>query len=254
MIKAAFFDIDGTLLSFKTHKVSEGTKRAFARLHSVGIRTFLSSGRPQCLIPAMPLHFDAHITMNGALVYTPTETLISHPIPKSDTEAWLDIARRKRLCTMIFERDSMIATQLNDTGLRLREQLAFPMPPVVDIDQIEDIVAYQIIALMPSEMDAAVAAVMPGCRMPRWHPAFTDIVAMGNDKSKGMAAVCDHFNIDQADTIAFGDGANDIEMLQWAGIGIAMGNADPTVKESADMVTTDVDHEGIENAIDKLLR
>ena len=45
MIKAAFFDIDGTLLSFKTHKVSEGTKEAFAQLQANGIKTFISSGR-----------------------------------------------------------------------------------------------------------------------------------------------------------------------------------------------------------------
>ena len=59
--------------------------------------------------------------------------------------------------------------------------------------------------------------------------------------------------IEQAETIAFGDGANDIEMLQWAGIGIAMGNAADTVKDAADMVTTDVDNEGIEHAVNEIL-
>lgn len=46
MIKAAFFDLDGTLVSFKTHQVSEGTIRAFDRMHALGIRTFLSTGAP----------------------------------------------------------------------------------------------------------------------------------------------------------------------------------------------------------------
>ena len=65
--------------------------------------------------------------------------------------------------------------------------------------------------------------------------------------------ICKHYGIRREETIAFGDGANDIEMLEWAGIGVAMGNAADTVKAHADHVTTDVDHEGIETAINNLL-
>ena len=68
-----------------------------------------------------------------------------------------------------------------------------------------------------------------------------------------MHLLCQHFGIRQEETIAFGDGGNDIDMLQWAGIGIAMGNASDEVKKAADWVTTDVDHEGIEHAISHFL-
>ena len=138
--------------------------------------------------------------------------------------------------------------------MRLRDQLEFQMPPVVDIDAMRDSQAFQIIALMPPANDAEVSALMPQCRLPRWHPAFTDIVSSANSKASGMEAICRHYGIRQEDTIAFGDGGNDIDMLQWAGIGIAMGNADDTVKQAADMVTTSVDDEGIEHAIDILLK
>ena len=90
VIRAAFFDIDGTLLSFSTHRVSEGTVRAFDTLHSHGVRTFLSTGRPMIIVPPMPLSFEASITMNGALVFTPTETLLRNPVPAADLDAWLD--------------------------------------------------------------------------------------------------------------------------------------------------------------------
>lgn len=252
MIKAAFFDIDGTLLSFATHRVSEGTIRAFDRLHSHGVRTFISSGRPMVLIPDMPVSFEAFITMNGGLVFTPEETLLSNPIPTDDLNAWIDFAKQLNICTMVFTSDGMMLSQPNDIGMKLRDQLDFTMPPVVDIDYMRHCTAYQIIALMPDSLDAKVAAFLPHCRLPRWHPAFTDIVAQNNSKAAGMEAVCRHFGISQHETIAFGDGANDIEMLQWAHIGIAMGNAEQTVKQHADFVTTDVDHEGIEQAIIKL--
>ena len=108
MIKAAFFDIDGTLLSFKTHRVSEGTVRAFRTLHNNGVRTFISSGRPMILIPEMPVSFDAYITMNGGLVFTSEgKVLLSNPIPHEDSESWLDFAKQHNLCTMVFTKDGM---------------------------------------------------------------------------------------------------------------------------------------------------
>lgn len=255
MIKAAFFDIDGTLLSFTTHRVSEGTVRAFARLHEAGVRTFLSTGRPMVLVPDMPVTFEAYITMNGALVFTPEperHVLLSNPVPDDDYNAWLNHAKRLGLCTMVFTENGMMLAQPNEIGMKLRDQLEFPLPPIVDIDDMRSSQAFQIIALMPSTSDAKVAALMPQCRLPRWHPAFTDIVNGANSKSSGMEAICRHYGIRQEETIAFGDGGNDIDMLRWAGIGIAMGNADDTVKQAADMVTTTVDDEGIENAIKEL--
>lgn len=253
MIKAAFFDIDGTLLSFTTHRVSPGTVRAFQRMHRSGIRTFLSTGRPDVLIPQMPVTFEAKITMNGGLVFTPQDTLLSNPILDNELQAWLDIAKDNHLCTMIFTKDNMFLAQPNEVGLKLRNQLEFEMPPVVDIDRMRTETVYQIIAIMPGEMDATVADRLPNCRLPRWHPYFTDIVALDNSKARGMEAVCRHFGIRQEETLAFGDGANDIEMLEWAAIGVAMGNADDKVKAHADRVTTDVDNEGIETAINEIL-
>lgn len=253
MIQAAFFDIDGTLLSFNTHKVSPGTIRAFGKLHSAGIRTFLSTGRPKVLIPALPVAFEGHITMNGGHVFVGSETLLSNPIPTDDYNHWLDYAGRHNICTMAFDRETMAVAQVSETGYAIQRQLDMPMPPICTIDHMRTMEAYQVIALMPPSDDAAVAAILPHCRLPRWHQLFTDIVADGNSKASGMEAICSHFGINPADTIAFGDGGNDIEMLQWAGIGIAMGNAADNVKQAADMVTTDVDHEGIENAVNKLL-
>lgn len=254
MIKAAFFDIDGTLLSFTTHRVSKGTVRAFEKLHQAGVRTFLSTGRPEVLIPEMPISFEGKITMNGGLVFTPEKVLLSNPISDKELQVWLNIANDKHLCTMVFTRNNMFLAQPNEIGLKLRNQLEFEMPPVVDIDRMRSETVYQIIAIMPGEMDAMVADVLPHCRLPRWHPYFTDIVAHDNSKARGMEAICQHYGIRQEETIAFGDGANDIEMLEWAGIGIAMGNADEAVKKHADRVTTDVDNEGIENAVNEILR
>ena len=107
MIRAAFFDIDGTLLSFKTHKVSEGTIRAFDSLHRKGIRTFISSGRPMVLIPEMPVSFDGYVTMNGGYCFVGDKVLLQRPIPQQETDRWLRYADKEGICTMIFTEHEM---------------------------------------------------------------------------------------------------------------------------------------------------
>ena len=87
--------------------------------------------------------------------------------------------------------------------------------------------------------------------MGRWHPAFVDVTAKGNTKQKGIDEIIRHFGIRLEDTIAFGDGGNDISMLRHAGIGIAMGNAADHVKAAADYVTDTVDNDGIAKAIEQ---
>ncbi|MDE6867429.1 MAG: HAD hydrolase family protein, partial [Muribaculaceae bacterium] len=69
------------------------------------------------------------------------------------------------------------------------------------------------------------------------------------DKSRGLQAMADHFGFDMSETMAFGDGSNDIGMLKAAGIGVAMGNAAPEVKAAADYVTTNDSDHGIVNAL-----
>ena len=253
MIKAAFFDIDGTLLSFKTHQVSPGTIRAFQALHEQGVLTFIASGRPKVLIPDMPVSFDGYVTMNGGYCFVGDQVLLRNPIPQGETDRWLHYAQDNGLCTMLFTEHEMAINTLDDpVANAIHRQLEFEMPPLRPIEEMYGSEVFQIIAVMPAERDAEVLELLPHCRLPRWHPQFSDLVHMDNSKAVGIECVLNHFGIGCEECIAFGDGGNDIEMLQWAGTGVAMGNAADEVKAAADMVTTDVDNEGIENAINKL--
>ena len=253
MIKAAFFDIDGTLFSFKTHQVSSGTVRAFDALHAQGVRTFISSGRPKVLIPDLPVSFDGYVTMNGGYCFVDNHILLKNPIPQEETDRWLHYAQDHGLCTMLFTEHEMAVNTLSDpVANAIREQLEFEMPPLVPIDKMYGSEVFQIIAVMPASRDAEVLEMLPHCRLPRWHPQFSDLVHMDNSKAVGIQSVLSHFGIDRSECIAFGDGGNDIEMLEYCGIGVAMGNADDTVKAHADYITTSVDDEGIEQALQTL--
>ena len=254
MIKAVFFDIDGTLLSFETHRVSQGTVEAFRILHSKGIRTFISSGRPKVLIPPMPVGFEGYVTMNGGYCYVGNDVVLRNPIPQDETDRWLDYAIRNNLCTMIFTEHEMFVNRLDDpVGNAIRNQLEFTMPPQLDTALMKGRETYQIIAIMPPEKDAEVVEMLPHCRLPRWHPGFSDLVNHTNSKAAGIAAVLEHVGIRREECMAFGDGGNDVEMLEYCGIGVAMGNASDEVKRHADYVTASVDEEGILEAVRKLV-
>ena len=79
----------------------------------------------------------------------------------------------------------------------------------------------------------------------RWTEEFADMIPLEGGKPVGMQKILDYYGIDQKDTIAFGDGGNDMTMLEFAEIGVAMGNANDEVKSHADYVTDTSENDGI---------
>ena len=86
------------------------------------------------------------------------------------------------------------------------------------------------------------------CKITRWCPFGIDIISKTGGKVTGIKKMLEHYGITEQEIIAFGDAENDLDMIEFAGIGVAMGNAKDEVKAVADYVTTDVDENGIWNA------
>ncbi|WP_197053520.1 HAD hydrolase family protein [Sphingobacterium sp. T2] len=128
--------------------------------------------------------------------------------------------------------------------------LNLPVPPPVDLTKVDIHSVLQTnIFLGPEEEKEFMAKVMPNSLSSRWSPLFADVNPKGQSKKVGIDIFCQHFGIERSQTMAFGDGGNDITMLEHVGIGIAMGNANPEVKAIADYITDDVDSDGIWNAL-----
>ena len=136
----------------------------------------------------------------------------------------------------------MFVTEVNDRVQAVSDLIEIPVPPVASIEE-----AY-FTAEEEKETDI-FGKVLTHCEPMRWYPLFADIIARGNSKSTGIDKVLEYFDINLKDTMAFGDGGNDIPMLKHVATGIAMGNAEPHVKAVADYVTTSVDEDGIANAL-----
>lgn len=252
MIKCIFFDIDGTLLSFKTHQVSPGTIQAFDRLHRSGIRTFISSGRPQSLLPSFPVSFDGYILMNGGYCFVGDKVLVRNPIHPQDREAWLNHVRQRGKVTMAFSDKEMFLSGMNDTCREIDRQMGIPEPPFCSLEKMRDMEVFQFIAIQGADEDQEVLNMLPHSRLPRWHNLFSDLIPKESSKAVGIDHIIRHLGISRDEAMAFGDGNNDIEMLDFVGLGVAMGNAAETVKNHADYVTTTVDEEGILTALENL--
>ena len=130
-------------------------------------------------------------------------------------------------------------------------QLALPLPEPVPLDQILGQKIYQMTAFYTKEEELAAGdRFFSGLEVMRWHPAFVDVIAPSGGKDRGIDAVIEHFGFGLSETMAFGDGENDLPMIRHAHIGVALGNADEWVKSQADYVTDTVDEDGVLTALE----
>lgn len=251
-IDAVFFDIDGTLLSFNTHEVSASTEEAIAQLQEKGIKTILSTGRSINSIDHVKyLNFDGYITFNGGYCVTKEgEVLFKKVIDPNDIKAVVEYANQYQLSfSFMSEKDITIHNVTEDIE-GMYAHLNLPVPKLFDSSKAElDTILQTNIFLGPEEEKIFMTDVMPNSLASRWSPLFADVNPKGQSKQVGIDIFCNYFGIDLSNTMAFGDGGNDITMLQHVNIGVAMGNANPEVKAIADYVTDDVDSDGIWNAL-----
>jgi len=251
-IKAVFFDIDGTLLSFKTHEVSPSTEEAIAQLQAKGIKTILSTGRAITSIDHVKyLNFDGYITFNGGYcVSQEGHILLKKTIDPRDIKALLNYAKQQPLSFSLMSEQEITIHDVTPGIAGMYAHLNLPVPKPVDIENVDPASILQTnIFISPDEEKDFMAGIMPNSLASRWTPLFADVNPAGQSKKVGIDIFCKHFGIDLAHTMAFGDGGNDITMLQHVNLGIAMGNANPEVKAIADYVTDDVDSDGIWNAL-----
>ena len=257
MTKALFFDVDGTLVSFNTHRIPQSAVDALAEAKRRGAMVFISTGRPMRLInnlDAIQHLVDGYITANGACYSVGGEVIACREIPNPEARALTGAAEREGFSMLVVGESRLtVVNDGADVDRYFRQMLA-----VSDLGEgtaLTDVLAERIVQLTPIIDEAAERRLMPllpSCVSARWFPAFTDITARGADKGTALMTVAAHLGIDREDTVAFGDGGNDKSILQAAGTGVAMGNAPDDVKAVADYVTASVDEDGIARALEQL--
>ncbi|MCH9276299.1 Cof-type HAD-IIB family hydrolase [Bifidobacterium amazonense] len=256
-IRAAFFDIDGTLTSFVTHIVPDSTVRALHMLQDRGVRVFICTGRAPShmtvVLDMIPVHFDGIVGLNGQYCFDDTGFLEKESLDPDDIATvigWLDA--HPDVVANFCEKDYVYFNQVTDSMRRTWAQLGKTAPAVHIDDPHARTLEYETFQISPYitlEQEAEVTALCRNVKGVRWHPDFTDLIPADGGKPEGMKRFMRHYGWTREQTIAFGDGGNDAAMLEFAGLGVAMGNATEPAKLAADYITDDVDHDGIMNAL-----
>lgn len=251
-IKAVFFDIDGTLVSFDTHKVPLSAKKALAQLRANGIKIFIATGRMLPMITVVDdIPFDGYITYNGAYcVNEKKEVIYSNPIPKDDLESLANYLETDPFSVTFMLKDEMTVNFVSDRVKEIADHINVAVPRIEDPHITIQRDVYQVCLYVDADKEQEVLkTVFKHCASNRWSPVFADVNVSINNKQTGIDRILEHHYIDLSETMAFGDGGNDIPMLQHVAVGVAMGNASDEVKVSADYVTNSVDEDGIANAL-----
>jgi Cof subfamily protein (haloacid dehalogenase superfamily) len=250
--KAIFFDIDGTLVSFKTHSIPASTKKAIYQLKKKGIKVIISTGRAFRNIDNLEdLEFDGFITANGSCCLDPKgEIIVQYLLSKENLGNLAYFLEEKPFpCTFMTNKGNFISCT-DDLTRSVYQLVNLPTPPVKSVFEIIGHDVFQLSAFINRELETKLLThILTDCEGSRWHPSFVDFNAKNCNKATGMDNFLTYFDIDREHTMVFGDGGNDISILKHAAIGIAMGNANDEVKAAANYVTDSVDEDGISNAL-----
>lgn len=254
-LKAVFFDIDGTLVSFNTHKVSDSSKRAIKELKDKGIKVFIATGRIKAQINNLDdLEFDGYITANGHDCYVGDKEIYRNVISRETLHALLYyLENEEKFPCSVMTNNGIFINYIDDKVKQLSEGVDLEIPAVENYrkfveENIDNVLQINIFVDEDKEKEL-VKKLFKDCESSRWHPAFADINRKGGGKHVGVAKIIEYYKIDISETMAFGDGGNDLTMIGHCAVGIAMGNGNEKLKKAADYITDNVDNDGIYKAL-----
>ncbi len=246
--KIIFFDIDGTLLKYETMTLSEKMFETLKRLQAKGIKICIATGRSPSTLPKFEgIEFDAFLTFNGSYCYTKDgDEIFSNPIPRERVKLLLANAERIEKPVSIAVKSRLAANGSSPdleayyTFASLKLEIAEDFDEVVENDDV-----YQVMLACSKDEHAKMIEGINGVKITGWWEKAIDLIPADGGKGRGIEEMLAYYGFDKSESMAFGDGGNDIEMLQAVGVGVAMGNAKDEVKAIADDVCGDVAEDGI---------
>lgn len=250
MIQAVFLDIDNTLTSPATRQIPQSARQAIAAARARGIKVFAATGRNTCTqeegAVLQGLELDGYVAVNGQLCYLPDGTLVHRlALETGDVERVRAFCDQGHIPLVVSEERHNYITHIDGRVRAFHEKLQIPL---YDVRPADDLAGRVILALCPFIDAAQEAALYPRLQhsaIVRFDPNNCDIIPLGGGKDVGIGKMLAHFAIPRENALAMGDGGNDIAMLRYAGVGVAMAGSSPDVLAAADWVAPGPDEDGI---------
>ena len=250
MIKALFFDIDGTLVSIRTHKCTDADREALIRAHEKGIKLFIATGRhlgtrdEGYILDYLPDIFDGFISMNGQRCYLKDgEEILRCSLDPDDARYVARTADEHGIPCLCSAFDSLFITIINDTVRDHNALLGLPLPPQRPVRLDEPMAGY-CLYIRPEDEPLIKKGLRHSTTM-SWATGVMDVVPNDGGKDVGLLAMAERFGIKREETMAFGDGKNDVAMIRAAGIGVAMGECADELAAAADFRAPDCEDSGV---------
>lgn len=266
MYKLIALDMDGTLLT-TDKRVSEKNKAAIKAAEANGVKIVLASGRPIIGITKYLNELDLLkdedyvLSFNGGLVQnTKTQEIVSKlPLKGKDLKNIYKVSKELNINIHAFSaKDGLItpkSSQYTEHEATING-IEINIKDFNDVDDEEDII--KVMMIDPQEiLDPAIeklpAEVYEKYSVFKSAPFFLEFTNKEVDKGLGLKKLGEYLGIKKEEIIACGDAGNDLSMVKYAGLGVAMGNAIKEVKEVANFITTSNDEDGIANVIEKFI-
>lgn len=267
MIKLIAIDLDGTLLN-KNHEVSERNKETLLKAKAQGVKVVLCTGRPllgmRHLLAEIGLQDDGDyvITYNGGLVQKADTGEVLHQITlnKEQLEEIYQVSQDIQVPMHYIDLENVYSPAGPTDAHSLYPSImkVLPFVPLEVADAPDDIQVNKILYCCESDiLDKRTAALSDSFKTSytviKSRPVLLEIMHKEVDKGTGIEALAKHLGIKQEEVMTLGDEENDLAMIAYAGLGIAMGNATDEVKAIANHVTATNEDDGVALAVEKFV-
>ncbi len=268
-IKVLALDLDGTLTNDQK-QITPRTRTALDAALAKGVMVILASGRPTAgVMPLMqelklgwPGRSGAILAYNGGVIMNCRDAgiLWEQALPAEIVPELCDFAAQQDVAIVTYDTEGVVTERPEDEWA-MREGFTNKLP-MIHVDSLPAYVNYPVkkmlITLDPARLPAVLKAGQERFAgridMYSSSPYFIEAVPLGVAKDKSLAAMLERLGLKRENLMACGDGMNDCSMLEYAGVGVAMANAEPPVKAVADYVTqADNNHDGVAEAVEKFI-
>ena len=251
-----FFDIDGTLLSNRTHQIPQSALDAIAAAQRNGHLVFINTGRTIRTMPAFlkTLGFDGYLCGCGTRIIYHNETLLAHSFTEAEGRHLIDLMEHWQIEAFLegsedvyCKRGSYRQKIMNDVRRSFNEEGLGLSKYIEDGDFIYD--KFVLVSDNLTNSDAFIHEIQSWIDVIDRGKGMYECVPKGYSKASAIRYLADHLKISMAHTWAFGDSSNDLPMFEAAAHGIAMSEHSPVLDPFTEMVTDTVDNDGIAKAL-----
>lgn len=250
--KIVFFDIDGTIFNQETNKIPRSTIYALKQLSlDSDIEVAIATGRPFSMLNCIEELFDfidIFILLNGNIIIYKGEIIFRKSIKDEDVLRIVSLLRNNSIIYGFYgEKENALSTMTKEIDYAFKKYNI--KTPIINPDFHINNNVYLMFAIGDVSIIRNIFKDIIDFKVVSWISDGADIMSILSSKAEGIKFVINKFGFCNSNTYAFGDADNDIEMIKLCNIGVAMGNATQSVKSVSNYITTNVDDNGIYNAL-----